>query len=173
MEENNYAINQCLAAPGLAIFHAGSATVKYGNTFSFKANGRISASITTAAAPALTTATLVAPFPNGTAASPATTIAPQMGRTYSLIGTIAVSGSSSAVATFSWLASPDYSASGDLVNQGYTPQPSHSYDCLIGTVSVLNLNTVANGTAFTPGTTALDATSITATYQDNYAVIGN
>ncbi len=172
MEDNNYAINECLSAPGLAIFHAGSATVKYANTFSFKANGRVSASITTAAAPALSTATLVAPFPNGTATAPATTLAPQMGRTYALVGSIAVSGSSSAGAVFSWLASPDYSASGDLVNFGNVPQPSHAYDCVIGAVSILNLNTVANGTTFTPGTTALDTTSITTTYQDNYAITG-
>lgn len=167
MDEFNKALNNCLSAPGLAITGAASPLVKYTNTFQFKANGRVSAAITTANAPSLALATLIAPFPNGTA-SVAGSLAATYSRVYSLIGTLPVTGSSTAVATFSWIASPDFLTTGDLVNFSAIQDPSQSNQTIIGTV------TVANGTAsaFVPNTTALDTASLTVTYKDNYAASG-
>ena len=167
MYDDNYALNQCLANPGLAI-NAGSATiVKYANTFTFKANGRLSPSITSAAAPALTGATLVAPYPNGTA-STVGSLATGYQRTYTLIGTLAINGTATVTPTFSWFVSPDTVNNTDVANVGTVYNPNQSNQCVIGYV-VVNNNT---GSAFVPGTTALDASNLTVTYVNNYAYVG-
>jgi hypothetical protein len=53
--ERNYVTNCCISAPGLAIGSGGKTTAKTGNTFQVKCNGIISAPLTTADLPALTT----------------------------------------------------------------------------------------------------------------------
>ena len=160
-------VNNCLSAPGLAITAGSSALFKYANTFKFKANGRISAAITTANAPSLALATLVAPFPNGTA-SVAGNLATLYSRIYTLVGTLPVTGSSTAAATFSLLAGPDFLTTSDLATTGYIAMPNQSNQTVIGTLRLDN----ATGSAFVPGTTALDVGSLTATYTDNYAQVG-
>lgn len=167
MFSNNYAENICLTAPGLAINAAGSSTVKYANTFQFKANSRISTSITTAIATSIANAVLGSPFPNGVAATPPV-LATGYGRIYALIATLPFNGTATAAPTFSWLASADFVSTADLVNAGLYPQPSQNNQTVVGYVCILN----NSGSAFTPGTTALDASGLTTTYQDNFKVSG-
>ena len=164
----DYTNNQCLAAPGLAITGSSSTTVKYTNTWSFKANGRISATITTANAPSLSLATYQAPYPNGTAAV-AGNLATLYTRVYTLIATLPVNGTNTATPTFSWIASPDFLTSADLVSDSNFAVPDQSNQCAVGYVTVKN----ATGSAFVPGTTALDTGSLTVTYLDNYAKSGS
>jgi hypothetical protein len=158
MEDNNYVINQVLSSPGIAIHGSGSALVKYSNTFAMKANGRVSANVTTADAPSLALATLIAPFPNGTAAI-AGSLAPTYSRIYTLVATLPLT-SSTAAPTFSWLAGTDFLTTTDLPNLAYAANPNQSNQVVVGYV------VVANGTAsaFVPGTTALDTASLTVTY---------
>lgn len=168
MPSTDFAENVALSAPGLAINAAGSATVKYANTFTFKANSRISTSITTALAPALTTAVMLAPFPNGTAAT-AGVLATGFGRTYTLVATLPISGTSVNTPTFSWLVSPDFSSTLDSVSISNFLDPNQSNQSAIGYVTILN----NSGSNFTPGTTALDAAGLTVTYLDNNKVMGS
>ena len=165
--DNTYNGNVCLSTPNLAIFNAGSATVKYGSTFSFKANGRVSPSITTAAAPSLATATLVAPFPNGTAVI-AGVLAAGYARAYTLVAALPINGTATATPTFSWLASSDFSATTDVVNLGVAAQPSVSNQATVGYVFVSN-QTASN---FTPNSTALDAAGVVTTYVNNFGING-
>lgn len=169
--QNNRTVNQCLSAPGLAIVTGTSSLVKYGNTFLFKANSVLSGPITTANAPSLALATLVAPFPNGTAAV-AGNLAFDQGstesgklscRVYGLIATIP-EGQTSPTITYSWLAGADFSRFRNL-STGDFPRPSQRNQCVIGWVYVVN----ATAAAFVPGTTALDTASLTVAYLDNYA----
>ena len=165
MQKENTASNVCLAAPGLAI-NSTTTQVKYANTFTFKANGRISPSVTTLAAPSLALATTPTPYPNGTAAV-AGTLAAGFYRVYTLVGDITANGTGTVTPTYSWLASADISNTTDLPSLGYAVLPDKSSQCPIGFVIVSNVNT---STAFTPNTTALNASSITTTYIDNYAI---
>jgi len=166
--DNNFTNNMCLSTPGLAINAAGSATVKYGTTFTFKSGGRISPSVTNATAPSLATATLHAPLPNGTAVV-AGVLATGYSRYYTLIGTLPINGTATITPTFSWLASPDFVGTTDVLNIGLFPSSVKNNDANIGYVAVLN----QSGSNFTPNTTALDATNVTTTYINNYGVVGN
>jgi len=167
MYDDNYVVNQCLANPGLAISAGGSTLVKYANTFTFKANGRISPSITTANAPALTSAALVAPFPNGVAAAPGA-LATGFARVYTLIATLPINGTATVTPTFSWLCSSDFPGTTDVTSSGAVVDPNQSNQCMVGTLYLLN----QTGSNFTPGTTALDVANLTAVYENNYAYIG-
>jgi hypothetical protein len=168
MFDDNFNENVCLSSPGLAIAAGTSPLVKYSNTFTFKANGRISASITTANAPALSLATLIGPFPNGTAAI-AGSLATGFTRGYTLVATLPINGTSTAAATFSWLASSDAVATTDLANTSLFATPNASNQTAIGFVLVSN----GTGSAFVPGTTALDTSSLTVTYINNFGMIGS
>jgi len=171
MHDDNYAANICLANPGLAIAGTSSSLVKYANTFTFKANGRVSASITTANAPGLNTATLHAPYPNGTAATPGS-LANLYSRTYTLIATLPINGTSTATPVYTWQVSPDFLTTGDLANVGAVTNPDTSNGCVIGWVVIAN----ATGSAFTPGasTAYLDeGANLVVTYLNNYAYMGN
>ena len=161
-----YAENVCMAAPGLAIKATTSAIVKYANTFSFKANGRYSGSITTADCPSLALATEQQPYPSGTAAV-AGNLADGYYRIYTLVGTLAVTGTSGVTATFSWIASSDVLSSGDLYNIGNVAFPDKANQAAIGFVIVKN----ASGADFIPNSTKLDASNITTTYIDHYGFI--
>jgi hypothetical protein len=160
-------LNGCISAPGLAIATGSSALAKYGNTFSFKANTRWSGSISTANAPSLALATYQAPYPSGTAGV-AGVLATGYYRIYTLVGTIPVTGSSTFTLAYSWLASADVKITNDAIDLGIIAWPDATNQAAIGFVIVQN----ASGSNFTPGTTALDAGSITTTYIDNYAFIG-
>jgi len=165
-----HASNSCLANPGLAIHGSASPLVKYANTFNFKANGRFSPAVTTADAPSLATATLVAPFPNGTAqvvsslafddgTVPATTNSCQF---FTLVATLPYT--EAGTPTFSWLAGAPFPKHRQG-NSGDIARPSGTNQCEIGYVYVKN----ESSALFIPGTTNLDATGITVTYSNNYA----
>lgn len=160
-----YTENVCLAAPGLAIATT-TTYVKWGNTFSFKAAGRISGSITTnnTTATSLLSAPLIAPYPSGTTAK-AGNLATAYYRIYTLVGTLAVNGTGTVTPTYTWLASADFSNTADLPDLRNAPMPDASNQCAIGFVIVQN----ASGSDFVPGTTALNASNVTTTYIDNYA----
>ena len=166
MEKFAYNQNCCLSTPGLAITVGSSALFKYGSTFTFKANGRISPAITTANAPALTTATLIAPYPNGTASTPGV-LATGYARTYTLVGTLAINGTATVTPTFSLLASTDRVVN-DVPALSNVAIPTASNQAVIGFVDIINVS----GSNFTPGTTALDATNVTATYVNNFGLAG-
>lgn len=171
MLNNTKAYNVCLSAPGLAINGTGNATVKWANTFVFKANGRLSTSITTAAVSTATfvAATVVGVLPSGTATT-AGVLATGYGRVYAVVGTML------ATAT-TWLQAPSYSVvSGHDYLIGTErpltlnfPEVNGANQCIIGWVCVENIS----GSNFTPGTTALDATGIKTTYIDNFGIVGN
>ena len=156
--------NYCISAPGLAIKAGGGVLVKYANTFAFLANGRLSASITTADAPSLALATIISPLPNGTA-TVAGNLATGNYRIYTLIGTLPINGTGTVTPTFSWLASADFSATTDLVDLNNASFPNQSNQTVLGFVIVSN----ATGSDFVPNTTALDTGSLTVRYIDNYA----
>src|ERR1035437_3161234 len=168
--QDNFVGNVCLAAPGLAITVGTSATIKYANTFRFKANGRISPSITTAATPSLLTAVLNGPFVNGstTAVPTKTTLATGYTRTYTLVGTLPINGTATVTPTYSWLVSPDTVNSDVPTISGANTQLNNNQTA-IGYVNVINVS----GSDFTPATTALDAANVTVTYVDNYGIGGS
>lgn len=154
--------NGAILAPGLAISST-AANVKYGNTFRFKANGRMSAAITTADAPSLLNAPIIAPYPSGTTAK-AGVLATAFYRIYALIGTVAVNGTQTVTPSFSWIASADFDNTIDLPNLGNAPLPDlPTTQAVIGWVVIQN----ATGSNFTPGTTSLSTSNLTVTYIDN------
>lgn len=167
MNDDILTINQCLSNPGLVISVGASPLVKYANTFQAKVNSRISPAITTANAPSLALATLIAPFPNGVPAL-AGNLAAGFSRIYTLVATLPITGSSTVTPTFSWIASSDFLTVSDLANFGASTVPNQSNQVVVGQVIV------ANGTAsaFVPGTTALDTALLTVTYLNNYAIVG-
>ena len=161
--------NVCLSTPGLAIGSSGSPTVKYATTFTFKANGRVSPSVTGAAAPSLLTAVLVGPFVNGsaTAVPTKTTLTTGYKRFYTLVGTLPINGTQTATPTFSWLVSPDVVID-DVPVVAHAPMPNQSNQTAIGYVGILN----GTGSDFTPGTTALDTGNLVVTYVNNFGIAG-
>jgi hypothetical protein len=165
---DQFAGNVCLATPGLILTTASSATVTYANTFRFKANGRISPSITTAAAPGLLTAVMVGPFVNGSTTQVPTTTALSAGygRTYTLVGTLSSNGTATVTPTYSWLVSND-TVNNDIPSLNNAPQPNQANQTAIGYVIVQNVS----NTSFTPGTTALDLSGIKTTYVDNFGIV--
>lgn len=166
MITDNFTVNQPLSAPGLAIHGAASALVKYANAFHFRANGRISPSVAGADAPSLSGATLNAPYPNGVAQT-AGNLATAYSRIYALIATLP--SGASPTPTFSWIAGPDFLTSSDQPASSDISFPLASNQTVVGTVTIAN----ATGSAFVPGTTALDTAGLTVTYQDNFGVSTN
>jgi hypothetical protein len=163
---NSRVYNGCLAAPGLAISGTTS-LVKYSNTFSFKANTRYSGSISTADLPSLALATLRAPYPSGTA-SVAGNLATGYYRIYTAVGYIPVTGTSIFTLAYSWLSSVDVKITNDAIDLGIIEWPDGMNYAALGFVIVSN----STGSAFVPGTTALNTGSLTVTYLDNYAFLG-
>lgn len=166
--DKNFVKNQCLVAPGLALSGSASLTVKYANTFTFRADGFQSPSITTANAPSLVTAPTATPN-----LANAGTLAAGFNRTYALIGTLASVGGNATTGApvFTWYAGSDI-ANGSSVQASYfNVEPNLGLlDCVIGWVNVRNDATSTS--SFTPGTTRLDAASTTATYLDNFGLSG-
>lgn len=160
-------LNVCVSAPGLAIHGSASTVVKYANTFQFKSNGRLSDSITTADAPGLDKATLIAPYPGGVASKPGA-LAAGFYRIYTLVADLPQTGAETPTVTYSWLSSADFDETADQPNLDNAALPDKATSCAIGFVIVVNDTT----SAFTPGTTALDASNLNVTYMDNYAGIG-
>lgn len=169
MDEIVTTLNNCLSNPGLVISAGSSALAKWANTFQFKANGRISAPITTANAPSLASAPIIpAVLVNG--ASPvAGVLATGFSRIYTLIATLAVNGTGTVTPTFSWIASADFATASDLPYVGTFGDPNQSNQTVIGALIVAN----ATGSNFVPGTTALDTASLTVTYLNNFGVTGS
>ena len=193
MFDDFYVQNQCIANPGLAIHGASSALVKYANTFSFKANGRISANITTADAPALSKATYLSPTVNGNSGGSPAITSNQL--TYGAIAGTAVgslaadtaSGGTSTInscqvytlcadmaqtqagtVSFYWLAGPAFSQV-NVLNTYYIAHTPLSTSVEVGYVFVVN----ASAGAFVPGTTNLDTSGLTVTYINNFGIDGN
>lgn len=151
----SYELNGCISAPGLAIGSGGKTTFKYANTFQVKANGIISASVTTADAPALTTAKAS----NGTTP---TTLAIDYCRVYTLLASI---NATTGAVTFSLAVGADFTEARATkmsdVNFGNAAD-NDSHKAVVGFIEIRNTTNV-----FTPGTTALDATGVTTRYFDN------
>lgn len=156
--ERQYIENGCLTAPGLAIGGGSKYTFKYGNTFTVKANGVISAATTTADAPALTTAKKK----DGTTP---TTLAIDYCRIYTLLGAI---DATTGVITFTLAVGEDFT-------EGRAPKmsdinfgnPGDEDKAVVGFIIITNTTNV-----FTPGSTALDATGVTTRYFDNIGFVG-
>ena len=169
-----YEKNQCVLNPGLAIHGAGSALVKWANTFAVKANGQISSAITTADAPSLALATLNQPFPNGVAPvvgplafdngsqDPATLSC----QVYALVATLPAAGVENVAPTFSWLASEPFSKHGNFSTGKY--REATGLSATVGWVTVKN----ESSAVFVPGTTPLDTSGITVTYSNNISTTG-
>jgi hypothetical protein len=160
----NYVENCCLSAPGLAIGGGSKYTAKTGNTFQVKCNGIISAPLTTADLPALTTSVGRAGAANELGTS---VIATKMCRFYTVIGT--VSETTSAL-TLSLIHGDDFSLITDIGRVKYIHGDfgGAKNKCIVGYVCVQN----GAATSFTPGSTALDATSTAAAYVDQFGFIG-
>jgi len=152
--------NGCIKAPGLAIGSGGKTTFSYANTFCVKANGLISDDVTTADAPALTTAE------DKDGDTPGD-LAIDYERAYTLLA--AVNTSTGAV-TFTLAASEDF-AEGHVwntqdLNWGNSVD-NDSHKAVVGFIIIANTTNL-----FTPGTTALDASGVTVRYFDNVLPIG-
>jgi len=156
---NIFQENGCIKAPGLAIGGT-TTTFKYANTFRVKANGMISDDVTTADAPALTTA------PDKDGDTP-TTLAIDYERAYTLLAEI---NTSTGVPTFTLVSSQDF-AEGHIwkladLNWGNAVDDD-SHKAVVGFVIIANTTNV-----FTPGTTALSAAGVSVRYFDNLLPIG-
>jgi hypothetical protein len=152
---DKYELNGCISAPGLAIGGGSKYTFKYGNSVIVKANGYISDVVTTADAPALTTAKKQ----DGTTP---TDLAIDYWRIYTLLASVNIL---TGAITFSIAVSDDYP-------EDTVPEMKHvnwgnsgtndSHKAVVGFVLI---NTTTN--VFTPGSTALDASGVTVRYFDN------
>ncbi len=151
----NYNVNGCLKAPGLAIGGGSKLTFKYGNTFAVIANGYISDDVTTADAPALTTAKLK----NGSTAG---TLATDYVRVYTLLASV---NTSTGAVSFTLAASEDFEEGhvwkSEDINWGNSAD-NDSHKAVVGCVEI---TTTTN--PFVPGTTALDASGVSVRYFDN------
>jgi hypothetical protein len=161
--DKNYVINCCISAPGLAIGGGSKYTAKTSNTFQGKANGIISAPKTTADIPALTTSV----GKPGTANVLGTTvIATKMARYYTVVGTI---NESTSALTLSLLHGDDFSIITDIGRIKYiNKELTGKNQFIVGFICILN----GAAGSFTPGSTALDATSTETFYVDAYGFIG-
>ena len=195
MFDNFFAINQCTLNPGLAIHGAGSALVKYANTFTVKANGVFSPAISTADCPSLALATLIGPTLNGNSGGSPAITGNQLtygGTAGTAVASLAYDNGSQPVTTpscqfftlcvdlaaqegnpvsstpqFYWLAGAPFSKHRDAMASDVAHTPLAT-SVEVGYVYIKN-ETSAN---FVPGTTALDTSSLTVSYANNYAVIG-
>ncbi len=152
---NNYNVNGCLCAPGLAIGSGGKTTFSYGNTFRVISSGYISDDVTTADAPALTAAVLS----DGTTPGD---LAIDKVRVYTLLASV---NKTTGAVTFSLACSADYDEGHvwkqDEINWGNSVN-NDGHKAVVGFIEITNTTN-----AFVPGTTALDATGVTVRYFDN------
>ena len=162
----NYVKNCCISAPGLAIGGGSKYTAKTGNTFQVKVNGIIGAPLTTADVPALITSV----GKTGTANVLGTSVIPTLkARFYTVLA--AVSPTTSTI-TLSLVHGDDFSEVTDIGRVKYL-NPGNTADdlcnkAIVGYFCVIN----GAGTSFTPGQTALDATSTTTVYIDQFGFWG-
>jgi len=192
MEDNNNALNVCTSTPALAIDGAGSAVVKIGTTFAFKANGRFSSAVTAADAPSLSLATLVSPTPNGSSGGTPAIVSNQLtyggvaGSTPSNLafdnGTVPVTTGScrfytlcadmaqteAGTVSLYWLAGSDFPKHRQASSMDI-PHTPLSTSVEVGYVYIKN----ETAAVFVPGTTALDTANLTVNYSNNYAVYGS
>ena len=162
--DRNHVVNCCISAPGIAIGGGSKYTAKTGNTFQVKCNGIISAPLTTADLPALATSVGRAGAANvlGT-----TVIATLMARYYTVIGTV---NETTSALTLSLIHGDDFSEVTDIgrvkyINGDYGGAKNK---CIVGYFCIIN----GSGSSFTPGSTALDLTSITTIYNDQFGYDG-
>jgi len=151
----NLELSGCLSAPGLAIGGGSKLTFKYANSVVAMVKGLLADVVTTADAPALTTAK------NSLNATPGD-LAIDYERAYTLLASI---NETTGALTFSLAASDDF-AEGHVWKQtdfNYgNSQNNDSHKAVIGVVIIANTTN-----AFVPGTTALDASGVTVRYIDN------
>lgn len=151
----NKEINGCIKAPGLAIGSGGKTTFKYGNTFQVRAAGYISDDVTTADAPALTTAE------DKDGDTPGDLAIDYM-RIYTLLASV---NKTTGAVTMSLAASEDFDETHVVrmedINFGNSVDDD-SHKAVVGFVEIRNTTN-----AFVPGTTALDAAGVTVRYFDN------
>jgi len=150
--------NGCIKAPGLAIGTA-TTTFSYANTFRVKANGMISDDVTTADAPALTTAE------DKDGDTPGN-LAIDYERAYTLLATV---NATTGAVTFTLAASEDF-AEGHVwkvsdINWGNAVD-NDSHKSVVGFIIIANTTNL-----FVPGTTALSASGVTVRYFDNVLAI--
>jgi hypothetical protein len=152
---NDHEVNGCLQAPGLAIGGGSKLTFKYGNTFQVRDGKYISAAVTTADAPALTTAE------DKDGDTPGD-LAIDYLRIYTLLANVS---SSDGTVTFTLAASEDFDEDHvitmDDINFGNAAD-NDSHKAVVGFIVIKNTTN-----AFVPGTTALDASGVTVRYFDN------
>ena len=184
---NQFTVNNCENAPGLAIHGASSPTVKTANTVFFKANSR-QMYLAAADMPSLALATTIAPGVNGTAGGSPAIVGNQLtfgGATAPVAGSLAFDNGTVAATTGScrmytlcvdvaqteagtvtpyWLAGPDFPKHRQAQDSDIARTPL-STSVELGYLSVKN----ETAAAFVPGTTNLDTGSITTVYRDNYA----
>jgi len=174
--------NNCLAAPGLAIKAGTSAVVKTSTTVKVKSLGR-QVSVTAGDAPSLALASLPGPTANGTAGGTPTIVNNYLtigGVSASLVSTLAtnytqcytlcadVAQTATGTVSLYWIAGQPFLTSDHLPSESdFAPVPLQT-SVKLGYVVIKN----ASGSAFTQGTTALDASGITTTYIDNYGQEG-
>ena len=154
-------INCMMTAPGLAKGSTNT-TAKYSNTLYCKANGLIGTPIATADLPELTESV---GMPGEANEDPTTALAAKYCRYYTVLA--AVNPDTTAV-TFSLVHGPDFSLLTDIgrteyINSGNAADEDDK-KAIVGFFCVLNGST----SDFTPGTTHLDASSITTLYQDAF-----
>lgn len=155
--DKNYTKNVCIKAPGIAIGSGGKTTFSFANAFIARANGIFSVAATPADAPALTTA-------KNAAGSVPTTLAIDYCRVYTLLASVSATGA----LAYSLVVGEDFPETRAMkmsdINFG---DVSDKEKVVVGFMLLVNTTNV-----FTPGTTAVDATGVTATYVDNYGFIG-
>jgi hypothetical protein len=157
-------VNCMMTAPGLAIGGGSKYTAKHANTIYCKANGIIGTPKTTADVSALTTSV----GKKGTTNELGTTVlATLMARYYTVLAT--VNPTTSAV-TLSLVHGEDFSEVTDIGRTKYINRGNDGDEtkAIVGYFCVIN----GSGSNFTPGSTALDASSITTMYQDQFGFDG-
>ena len=155
--DKNFIKNVCIKAPGIAIGSGGKTTFSFANAFIARANGIFSIAATPADAPALTAAV-------NAAGSIPTTLAIDYCRVYTLLASVSATGA----LAYSLVVGEDFPETRSMkmsdINFG---DVSNKEKVAVGFMLLVNTTNV-----FTPGTTAVDAAGVTATYIDNYGFIG-
>lgn len=186
---NNFTVNNCESAPGLAIHGSSSALAKISNTTYFKVNGRQDY-ITAQDAPSLALATNLLPFnsTSGTGAGGLPAIVGNQltfgGAVGNVVGSLDFDNGSQPVTTNScrmftlcadaaqteagtvslyWLAGAAFPKHRQAQESDVAHTPL-STSVEIGYVYIKN----ETSAVFVPGTTALDTASLTVVYRDNY-----
>ena len=169
---NDHTFNGPLTTPAVTIATGyASLTASFG-AFYMKANGQV-AYLAAANASTLVSATLVAPFPNGTAAvagaldyddDSTAKKGANCCRVYTLIARVNMA--TLAVTTF-WLAGADFPKALGLSTDNI-PRAQQSNDVEVGYVYLKN-----ETSAFTPGTSVLTLSGLTVQYIQNLALQGS